>query len=283
MSYKIVAVITQEFPTQQLITELMRPYHEFTGRYDDDEYVKNIDITEEVREDYEKSETTYYKDINTGKYYKTYDDIFYRNATEDEIELYETNYHEARKRGINKYKDYYVKEIPENFVEEILPSKMIEPFFEWAYDSYEFPIIKQNEIISEIKDCKKGWISVDENNNVVEIISRENPNAQWDWWDMKEYSIDRIYDKSTQLWGRSVMKANIDWDKMYEKNKLTVNEGDTDGIVYPLTAYAYIKDGIWYEKFEKDKNTINEWYRNLDKMFKELPDDYYITMVLCHY
>ena len=68
------------------VAALLAPYHEFecTGR--NDQYVQDIDQTEEARAKYESGQERRLKDPD-GKLHDPYDERFYREPTEDEREI----------------------------------------------------------------------------------------------------------------------------------------------------------------------------------------------------
>lgn len=56
-----------------------------------------------------------------------------------------------------------------------------------------------------------------------------------------------------------------------------------------IVPYAFVKDGVWYEKgkmgwfgMSDDKMTQDEWNEQFHTMFNELPDDTLLTLVDCH-
>ena len=69
MSHFLVLVVGEE-PEEELA-----PFHEFECTGFNDEYVQDIDITEEVLEEYESSEITKLQ-ATDGKLYGRYDDFF---------------------------------------------------------------------------------------------------------------------------------------------------------------------------------------------------------------
>ena len=56
MSHFSVLVITDEQPTDEALTKILQPWHEFECTGTDDEYVQNIDRTNEAREHYDGRE-----------------------------------------------------------------------------------------------------------------------------------------------------------------------------------------------------------------------------------
>lgn len=83
MSHFSVIVVTDEFPTYELLSDLMQPFHEFECTGVDDQYVQDIDITEDCRKEFEERKYTRLRDAD-GALHDPYDDRFYRDPTPDE-------------------------------------------------------------------------------------------------------------------------------------------------------------------------------------------------------
>lgn len=54
MSHFAVLVITKNKPTQENLEEILQPWHEFECTGEDDEYIEEVDVTEESLKEYEK-------------------------------------------------------------------------------------------------------------------------------------------------------------------------------------------------------------------------------------
>lgn len=76
--------------------------------------------------------------------------------------------------------------LPDGWTEEQMDVSNFETFAEWASGYYGGPIVTQKELDEMIDSCseepKYGYILVDDNQNVLSVIRRTNPNAQWDWY-----------------------------------------------------------------------------------------------------
>src|SRR5690606_11057687 len=76
-----------------------------------------------------------------------------------------------------------VQDIPPDWQEVDIPIKEIMTFFEFVTD-----YCGHGEVISTFQEPdtigphKYGWVRVDENNEVLEVVRRTNPNAKWDWY-----------------------------------------------------------------------------------------------------
>lgn len=57
-----------------------------------------------------------------------------------------------------------------------------EPFAKWAAEYYGGPIVQAGEALDKEGAHKYGWVRVDADGSVLEVIDRTNPNKKWDWW-----------------------------------------------------------------------------------------------------
>jgi len=113
MSHFTVLVTAKD--EDDLIAKL-QPYHEFECTGESDQYIKDIDITDKVKEEYEE----------------------YKNEDQSLIDF--------------------------------------------LADDYGYDPIKEGECPDVEGSDKFGYVIVDDNNEVVKVIKRTNPNAKWDWW-----------------------------------------------------------------------------------------------------
>ena len=88
------------------VEEQLAPYHEFECTGYNDEYVQDIDITEEAKKEYEGRTVLKLKDGN-GDFHSPYEDRFYKEEVE------------TLKNGKERKKK--VKFIPEGFEEVEIP------------------------------------------------------------------------------------------------------------------------------------------------------------------
>lgn len=185
----------------------LQPYHEFESTGTDDQYVREIDETEEARKSFAKDTTERYKDPegNLHSPYTpegNYDPRFWRDLTPEE---------EAR-RG---KKMFFEQDDPENGVRfasadwhdgkgyrakafawpsegwsevEVLTST-VETFAKFCEDHYGHNIVPFGEqpdfgVARGGDDSKHkyGYTIVDENGEVVKTVSRTNPDRKWDWY-----------------------------------------------------------------------------------------------------
>ncbi len=187
------------------VDEQLAPYHEFECTGFDDEYVIDVDKTDELRDAYEKDTKTMCEFVDypgsksklIGNRVDAYDDMFYRDPTKEEIE----------KHGFGKVglmgtggggrggiswtsKDWgdgrgyraKVREVPDVWKEVEVPSSEVMTFLEYIIYNYggEDAVLKPDEEPGE--NHKYSRIELDENGEVARYIDRTNPNKKWDWY-----------------------------------------------------------------------------------------------------
>jgi len=171
MSHFSVMVVTDSEPTDEILTKLMQPYHEFECTGTDDQYVQSIDRTEEAKAEYAQ---------------------YTENATEP-----------------------------------------AEGFLEWINGWYGLePVVSPADPDKE-GEHKYGYVRVGADGNVLEVITRTNPNKKWDYWrvggryrarlQVKSGVASAVATEPSWEWKNektipegfdSACVADIDWDKM---------------------------------------------------------------------
>lgn len=182
MSHFSVLVVTK---TPEELAPALQPFHEFECTGTDDQYVKDVDDTAELRAEYGKSTTTRLRDPQ-GVLHEPWNDRFYREPTEAETReigpIAGTGGNGSvswSSRDWNDGRGYRtkVKFVPADYVEVTLPERVLRGFSEWAAE-YTGRKVITSKVTSE--DTKYGYILVE--GNKVTCIDRTNPNCQWDWW-----------------------------------------------------------------------------------------------------
>ena len=168
MSHFTVLVIGENYERQ------LAPFHEFECTGEDDEYVKDIDITEEIKKNYEKETTKALKDPE-GNYHNFYDNKFYKTLILEEGEETED--------FIMIDGEKKVHFVPDGYKIVWVPYSESVSFLEFCKDWGDYEAIKEDEKI-DYEEHKYGYILLDENNEVKKVIRRTNPNAKWDWYRM---------------------------------------------------------------------------------------------------
>lgn len=170
----------------------LAPYHEFECTGQNDQYVQDIDKTEEARKEYEES-TSRVLVSPDGAHHDPYDDQFYRDPSEAEVAaagpmgMMGTGFgggvsHTSKDWGDGRGYRAKVRFIPEGWEETEVATKSKESFADWASGYYGSPVVKIGTPIDREEEHKFGYILVDEKGEVISVIDRTNPNKKWDWW-----------------------------------------------------------------------------------------------------
>ncbi len=180
MSHFTVLVIGDD-PESQLA-----PFHEYesTGI---DQYVQDVDITEEAREKYEKA-TDHQVVSPTGEALSYWDDLCYRDFTPEEEKEAGTHLGGCGCCKVGSYtskdwndgKGYRAKlhYVPEGYTEREVPMQELKSFETWVKDYYGYLAVFSRD---ELTDAHKyGYILIEDDK--VTVIDRTNPNSKWDWY-----------------------------------------------------------------------------------------------------
>jgi hypothetical protein len=180
----------------------LAPYHEFECTGVDDQYVQDIDRTEEARAEYEKDTATRYRDPE-GVLHDPFtpegnwDNRFWRELTKDETAQYGRTCEREMEDGTrlettdwHDGKGYRTKAFAfpsEGWAEVEVPCTQVETFAEWTegyYGTKVVPFGQQPNLVANDDDSnhKYGYILLNEDGSVAKIIDRTNPNRHWDWW-----------------------------------------------------------------------------------------------------
>lgn len=216
MSHFTVLVIGDD-PDEQLA-----PYHEFECTGVNDEYIQEIDKTEEYREEYESRTETLLKSPE-GELVPLHDDRFYREKTEEE------------KSG-GPFPSRQVHDVPDDWEAVEKPKSETQSFAEFIEDWAGHSTVLEGEKPNLDGEHKYGYTVIGEDGEVIKSINRTNPNAKWDWWvvggrwtgmlKLKEGAKGQqgdpglMTDSAPEGWVDSALKGDIDWEGMqYESLK----------------------------------------------------------------
>lgn len=177
MSHFAVLVVGNDYE------KALAPFHEFECTNRDDEYVQEIDITQELLDEYEKQTIDRLKDMD-GNLHDPYDDKFYRDPTPSE------------QKKIGEFKDNDILHVSKNWED----GNGYRPKIKFIPDEYTKVKIKTKDFESFEEFCKRcNWIKfVDDISQVdrsgdhkygygirqpkVKVIKRTNVNKKWDWY-----------------------------------------------------------------------------------------------------
>lgn len=178
------------FVIGQNIEKQLAPYQEFEcsdGMVED--YIQSIDVTKEHLEQYKTYKFRRYVD-EKGNVFDPYSDQFYREPTPEELQIIlrkacNSNISFAYKQwgDVDGESSYRVHYLPEGFEAKELDASEIYTFYEFI-KAQGYKTLQMNETphFGTGESHMWGWCQVDENNEVVQVIDRTNPNCKWDYW-----------------------------------------------------------------------------------------------------
>jgi hypothetical protein len=192
MSHFSTLVVGDDYDKQ------LAPYHEFECTGEDNEYVQDVDETEEARHSYEEATTTCIQDVD-GKLHDRFtpegdwNPEFFREPTPEEEEKYklEKTLRHGNQDGIewemSDWKDgrgyrAKIKCLPEGWFETEVPTKAVETFSEYVKGHYGRETVPFGEQPDLAGVHKYGYALTDEGGNIVKVINRTNPERRWDWY-----------------------------------------------------------------------------------------------------
>lgn len=184
MSHFTVLVIGPN-PDDQLA-----PFHEFECTGHNDQYVKDIDITEKILKDYKEGKEKFIIAPDGAKLYP-YDELFYREPTEEESKVigrgsgYTKEGLMYSSRDWNDGKGYRAKihYIPEGYEEKEFSYEELYSFKEYV-EKEDYDLILSNEKPDIEGKHKYRYAIKDEKEEVIKIVRRTNPNSKWDWYQL---------------------------------------------------------------------------------------------------
>ena len=189
MSHFTVLVVTND-DTDEALTAALQPFHEFECTGTDDQYVVEVDETDERRDEY-AADTTRRLRAPDGSLHLPWADQFYRDPTPEEAPkvgmgtgfgggLSYTSKDWGDGRGYRAKVEF----VPEGYEEAEIPTRELMSFRDWVTDWTGKKVVRPGEQpdISNGEAHKYGYVLVDAAGEVVKIIERTNPNKKWDWW-----------------------------------------------------------------------------------------------------
>ena len=163
MSHFAVLVITPEQPSQDDLAKILAPWHEFECTGIDDEYVQDIDKTEEALAEYAKATVIRLKGPD-GTLHDRFDE---KGEWKPEFSKVDPEWGHGR-----------IAFIPPGFESVEIPASEVETAAKWIKDYYGWSVAGRDPG----EETKYGYIELDAAGNVTTCIDRTNPNKKWDWW-----------------------------------------------------------------------------------------------------
>jgi len=270
MSHACVYAVTKDKPTIAILQETLLPWHEYesTGY---EEYVENIDVTDEVYENWNTMSDEEKKEYNNDiiKYASDYHGYNASYCNDNQLKFYD-------KTNPNAKWDWWevggrftglMSDNNGNTDNDCLPKKDVN------FSIYE------KKLYDELSEKYDKLVSI--------VNNREFPH----FMDLKEqYGLEKareIYNSNDVI--KEVENSDIldFFEKLedilsYDKETYLKNKA----INVP---YAIVYDGKWYERGElgwwgisKNEQTLFDWKIEFDKIWNSIPDDYWVTLIDYH-
>lgn len=166
MSHFSVLVITK---TSEEVAPALQPYHEFECTGEDDQYVQDVDDTEEARAEFARSTATRLK-APDGTLHSFFDD---EGSWRPEFSQPDPSDSLSRRRTYS---------VPEGFEKVEVPTSQVETFAEWVDDYYGRKVVPFGTEPDLTGEHKYGYVLVDAAGEVIKLINRTNPDRHWDGW-----------------------------------------------------------------------------------------------------
>lgn len=173
------------------VEEQLTPYHEFECTGHNDQYVQDIDITEETIQEFNEATRTVLVSPD-GEFFSKYDNQFYREPTEEEKETLEdtagsfgsssSGLPYSTKDWGNGELETKIRYVPDGWEKVEKPLSELESFAEWLEGWHGYQVIDNKSQPDTEGDHKYGYAVINENGKPTKIIQRTNPNAKWDWY-----------------------------------------------------------------------------------------------------
>lgn len=223
MSHFSVIVVTKDEPDEGTIGYQMAPFHEFECTGVDDEFVQDVDITEESRKEYLDGTTTMYVDPD-GKRHDPYGDQFHREFTPEELAQQGPfgTMGSGGGDGISwTSKDWgdglgyrgKVHFLPEGWQEIEVPRSETQTFAEFVEG---WNGLKATTFYRKSDEkLKYGYCLVDYHGEVLKVIDRTNQNKKWDYWRIGGRYAGKFFVKNIQYAGA----APLSWEWKHNKEQ----------------------------------------------------------------
>lgn len=244
MSHFSVLVVTKDEPADDVLSAALQPFHEFECTGTDDQYVVDVDKTEEVLVEFKTGTVTRLR-APDGTLHEPYADEFYRDPTPEESAKIGPIAGSGCGGGFQwSSKDWgdglgyrtKIKFTPDGYVDVKVPRCEVETIAEYCEGYHGWRPIRADSTPDTENGQKYGYAVIDNEGNLVKAIDRTNPRAKWDWWQVGgRYSgLLMPRNKSEAMKGRPGLmgsqcdekgadvarKSNVDWEAMAHRDQV---------------------------------------------------------------
>lgn len=289
MSHFAVIVITppstEDF--NAVLARQLQPYHEFECTGTDDQYIQDVDRTEEALRTFNADKNTYYVNESTNERVEAYDERFYRDPTDEETAQIGPIAGSGCGRGLswssrdwNDGRGYRTKVhyLPEGWKEVEIPTCEMENFAQWIKGYYGHKVVPFGQQPDTSGEHKYGYTILDEAGKVVKTIDRTNPNKKWDYWMIGGRYRNRLLTKDG-VRGDSALKGEIDFhalafqkstDATHEWNVAQAIMAGTEPCESWESVRERIKDPDEARKFYGQQPRVKAWREGSRSLFSFL-------------
>lgn len=222
----------------------LQPFHEFECTGISDQYVIDVDRTEEARQKFAASTATRLKAPDG-----TLQSFF------DEAGNWRTEFSQPDSGSVwdTSRRTYFV---PKGYEKVEVPTSQVESFAEWATDYYGCKIVSAGQPVDREGEHKFGHVRVNEAGEVEALIDRTNPNKKWDWWTVGGRWSDKLLGKDGK-WCDAARAGDVDWDGMVQAKG--ADAGSTyDAIFQTLNGRPVITWNHVLARFKAGELTIEQ-------------------------
>lgn len=233
MSHFAVLVVGPN-PDKQL-----QPFHEFECTGENDEFVQELDVTEEELNEAKNASISMVR-LADGTEVSRYNDVCYRFPTPEEDEK-----RHRIDRGLK------IWQLPEGAVEFEKSFESAADYLRYAHhQDFVVPFGEKPDIEDE---HMYGYALLGEDGAVTKVIRRTNPNRKWDWWVVGGRWSGSLLLKGTNTRVNQARKRAIDFDKMRDQAGMEAAE-QYDKVTKIVDGRAWLS---WKEVLEKHVNDID--------------------------
>lgn len=270
MSHAVVLVALPEKPTDELIDKAMMPYHEYecTGIK---EYLQKIDVTDEIKQEYEK--------YNKGETFDEYID----NEYGDEEDFYIRENDKIYKiTNPNAKWDWY--QIGGRY-SDFMPSYMFNTMSQYMNSNL---IFQKKDVDFGINDNKKSIVH--QLFEEIKVFVDEMYKNGIDLLHLNEEG-STLYKYFTRLKNSDILSDNVS-DALCYAGFYNIIKGDITEEKYidkylKNTPFALLYNGEWYEYgklgwWATVSGENDNWDNDFLKIWETIPDDYWIVVVDYH-
>lgn len=308
MSHFTVLVVTAEKPTHKILAEALQPFHEFECTGDNDQYVQDIDITEEIRKRMDDEKAT----LDDALSYHGLED----KIVEDESEADRNSKHQG---GFAVVKDGKLVKA----INRTNPNKKWDWWKiggRWCGRIRLKDGAKENGIIGSkslldpepypVNRCdsaRKGDIDFD----TIRAEAEKEASAEWKkvraiidphiegyipWEKVREEMFPGDIKKARDFYHdqplkKAIVKAGTTDQSLrlfdVEPFLVTHDEYVRKASVSAFSAFAFLRGGHWAERGDMGwwgciSNEKEDWPDQFAKLLADVPDDHWLTIVDCH-